>query len=359
MINKINLINFRNHSNFNLSLDKTTILIGSNGAGKTNILEAISLVSFGRSFREDDRKNLITLGCDYGRVNIDEIEFFISKSPRLSCSVKLRGLKKSLTAIIGQIPSVVFSPETLAVITGEPSLRRRFFDIMISQISKDYLKALSSYLKIRRQRNRLLDFIKEGRAEEKELDFWDAELSGYGNIIASHRTESAEFINKIIDKIYQEISGDSSSKFQIEYQNKSGENLFKKLTENRSREIGAGVTIYGPHRDDIIFKLNNHDIASFGSRGEIRSATLSLKIAELEYLNQKRQELPELFDRSVKPILLLDDVFSEFDADRRSHLGSLISSYQSLITTTDLDHLNEKLKKNAKIIEITKRKKDG
>jgi len=413
MLKHIVLENFRNHKKFCADLNNTSILIGLNATGKTSVLEAISLVSAGRSFRTDDKKSVVNLASDYARVTLwchphedgdplivdsrlrhaerglrgngrTELEVFIQKNPRLLMQAKERGVKKKLSEFIGTLKSVVFSPETIDIITGAPAERRRFLDIMISQSDKGYLRALSEYTKVRRQRNGLLEMIKHGRSQESDLLFWDKELAKQGIIITQKRIEAVEFLNMTLSKTYQEISGpirhsrpdrestDRSGKLLVDprlrgddkkdrtkdqslvliYHNSSGDDLAEKLRHNRAREIAYGATIYGPHRDELEFGLNNTNMQEFASRGELRSAILALKIGEIKFLGQEANKTSSLEQKPASPILLLDDIFSEFDAERRSHLNRLILQYQSVITTTDKEHLTEEIFKKAKIIEL-------
>lgn len=352
MISHLKIEHFRNHNKYSLDLDQTTVLIGKNGIGKTNILEAITLISFGRSFREEDRKNLIMFDADWARVTLDDYEIFMQKHPRLLTQIKQRGVAKRMSEVVGHLPSVVFSPETLNIINGDPGDRRRFLDIAISQIDRLYLKNLSAYTKVRRQRNKLLERISEGLAGESELSYWDQQLANYGDAITAKRKEAVLQFNHKLSGYYQTISGDGKSEVAIEYHAKAGESLIKKLQDHRHSEIASKSTIFGPHRDDLTFKIGSRDMAHYASRGESRSAILALKVAELDYLESERQKYPEVYDSDIRPILLLDDVYSEFDADRRSHLAKLIANYQSLITTTDIAHLSSDLQQNSKVITL-------
>lgn len=352
MLKKLTLENFRSHKKYSIDLDKTTVLVGLNGAGKTNVLEAISLLAHGRSFREDDKRNLINFDEEYCRVVGDDLEVFITDSPRLKTLGKIRGVGKRMTEFIGSQPAVVFSPETIDIIIGAPAMRRRFLDIMIAQVDKEYLRALAAYTKVRRQRNRLLQSIAEGRANESELEFWDLELVEHAKIISTRRIDVLWSFNKELKRLYIEISGDESSDFEIKYINKSGDDLKLKLEESRAREIAYGATIYGPHRDDLEFRLNTKNMANYASRGELRSAILALKVAELNFLDKAMKNDTLRWEEGASPILLLDDIFSEFDKERREHLGKIILLYQTLITTTETGHLSSDLLKKAKIVEL-------
>lgn len=340
MLHKLSLTNFRNHQKFELILDKITILVGQNGAGKSNVLEAISLLSSCRSFREDDKKNLVQRESSFSRIQGDALEVFIQKEPTSFLKVKIKGVAKKQSSFIGSLKSVIFSPETMLLVTGSPKIRRKFLDMMISQKDRDYLTSLMAYEKIKEQRNSLLQRINEGRASEDELLFWNQELIREGLILSSKRETAINFLNDEIIKVYKEISGDKNDILHILYEKSDVSECEKK--QNIQKEIWQKRTLYGPHRDDIAITLNGYLASSFASRGEIRSAVLSVKIGELHFLQ----------NIDNPPILLLDDVFSEFDEDRRSHLGELIKNYQTVITTTDQTLLSKKLIKEAKIIRI-------
>ncbi len=352
MLNSLLLENFRNHKKLSLNLEKTTVFIGKNGIGKTNVLEAVALLAFGRSFREEDKRNLIHFDFDYTRVKTGELEVYIEKEPRLKMLAKNKGVGRRLADFIGLLPAVVFSPETVDIIIGAPKDRRRFLDILISQTDREYIKALSAYTKTRRQRNRLLQRIAEGEAGESELDFWDAELSEHAKIINQKRGELLVYLSDHLSDLYKEISGKQEKNLEVIYHQKSGDDLQVKLAENRAREIAIGSTIYGPHRDDLEFRLAHKNMANFASRGELRSAILALKISELRYLEEIIKKSKVLEPIVSSPVLLLDDIFSEFDEDRRKHLSKLISEYQTLITTTEKKQLEDNLLKSAKIIEL-------
>ncbi len=350
MLKNIKLTNFRNHSKFELDLERITIIIGPNGVGKSNILEAVGMLSFCRSFREDDRRNLIAEGQEYSRIEGDSLEFFMQRSPRLSVKVKEKGSARKSSEFIGILPSVIFSPETMAVVTGTPGERRRFLDSMISQEDKDYYEALIAFNKVRKQRNNLLERIATGQASAPELDFWNSEFVRYANILERKREEAIKYINQYLSGLYQDICGGEAA-LSIEYLKSSEGDLLQKIEVNKRREISAGNSLYGPHRDDLEFLLNGKNAANFASRGEIRSVTLALKVGELKFIEESNKK--SIFKKAkYSPILLLDDVFSEFDPSRRSHLGMLIDKYQALITTTEIDHLSSDLIASSKVVEL-------
>ena len=342
MLEKLSLTNFRNHQKFELELGEITVLIGKNGIGKTNILESIGVLSYGKSFRGDNRLELINFDQDFARIVGDDLEVFVSRSPRLVFQTKERGLRRKIAEFVGLLPSVIFSPESLLIVNGEPKERRRFLDILISQKDHKYFSDLLEYKKILLQRNRLLKRILDGKASDDELGFWDSELVRIAIEITKKRRAVIDKFVPELSKFYQTISGNKKSKLDIIYHAKADGDFVAKLRSKRPIDIAVGTTTSGPHRDDLEFKLNNLDASKYASRGELRSVVLSLKMAELKYL-----------ENGEKPILLLDDVFSEFDADRRAHLFDLIKNYQTVITTTDLEHLSAELQEKAKIVEIS------
>lgn len=344
MLNTLKLENFRNHTEFEINLDQVTILIGQNGAGKSNILESICLLSCCRSFREDDKRNLINREADFCRVigNLGEYEVFIQRHPTSILRAKYKGAPKRQADFIGKLRSVVFSPESAELVLGSPRHRRRFLDMLISQKSRDYVHALIGYEKVRSQRNSLLSAIAEQRALPRELEFWNEELIKSGEIIIGLRNKTLAEIAAGLPQLYRRIAGKEEDLFEARYISSTEGGFRAALKAAERREIGAGCTLVGPHRDDLSLCLNGFNLANFGSRGEIRTAILALKLAELEYLS----------DETNQPVLLLDDVFSEFDLIRRDRLGEIIGRYQTIVTTTDRDHLNSKLLKTAYIKEM-------
>ncbi|PIS08099.1 DNA replication/repair protein RecF [Candidatus Berkelbacteria bacterium CG10_big_fil_rev_8_21_14_0_10_43_13] len=353
MLKHLKLHNFRNHSDFETDLDQTTVFIGPNGVGKSNILESIAILSFCRSFRNDNKKNLIKIDADYARINgdlslpgsrakADEIEMFLQKTPSFIFQVKDKGVVKKQSEFIGRLRSVIFSPETLEIITGSPRIRRKFLDIMISQSDRDYLRTLVRYEKIRQERNSLLQRIRSNQASIDELDYWNIELVREGKKIIDARVKTIARLNEHLSALYSKISG-KSDQLDLNYHTNAINNFSDELLAHQRREISSGHTLIGPHRDDLVFNLNNCNVANFASRGETRSAVLALKMAELEFLSD---------DKKNQPLLLLDDVFSEFDRSRREHLCDLIEKYQTIITTTEEEYLSRCLVGNAKIIKL-------
>jgi len=219
---------------------------------------------------------------------------------------------------------------------------------MLCQVNKEYLSALSNFKKIRQQRNSLLQNIAKGLNSPQELAFWDKEFCRESEIILKKRGESVKFLNEQMPDIYKEISDNKKDILNLRCINNFEGDLMENLEQGRARDIAYGGTIYGPHRDDLVFTLNNQNMSNFASRGELKSAILALKMAELSYLEINRNTERE----GKKPMLLLDDIFSEFDPKRRDHLAKLIFKYQSVITTTEKAHVPEELLEGARIIEL-------
>ncbi|KKS08117.1 MAG: replication and repair protein RecF protein [Parcubacteria group bacterium GW2011_GWB1_41_4] len=356
MLKNLILENFRNYQKYDLDFSKTTILIGPNGVGKTNIIEAISLMSTGRSWRLKKDNEAVLWQKDFARISAKivgdkekNLEMVLQRLPSPDYPqikiIKINGVKKRLVELLGKIPTVLFSPEELQIIAGSPQLRRRFIDILICQTDKNYTVALLDLAKIIRGRNKLLYYIKIGKSKIGELDFWNERLVTLGSFIIKKRQKVIAELNLKLSDTYQTIS-DEKETLQIKYKSLVEPDKFADMIGAQiEREIEATATLFGPHRDDLVFLLENRDVATFGSRGEFRSVILAVKVAELSYLKKANPDVP--------PILLLDDIFSELDLNRRLHLAKIISGQQTIITTTDFDHIEKGLREKAKVVELT------
>ncbi|AKM82259.1 TPA: DNA replication and repair protein RecF [Candidatus Berkelbacteria bacterium] len=353
-ITSLKLENFRSWPEYHLDLTDITILIGKNGVGKTNVLESLWFLSSSRSWRTREEIELVNWGKEYTRISAKieventphDLELFFSKgSPNVKPGkqLKIDGVKKRLIEIVGGLPSVLFSPETIDLVSGAPGARRKFLDILLSQTDRHYVLDLIEYGKVTKERNKLLLRLKMKRAKPDELDFWDKKLVELGTRIIKQRLEAIKFFNKYLSETYHKIAN-SDEELKIKYHPSVDEDRFMDiLVAGRERDIEQSATNYGPHRDDFGVYLGGRNIASFGSRGEYRSVVLSLKILELKFLEEKRGE---------KPILLLDDIFSELDSERRMHLAKIVQDQQTIITTTDIDHIEKSLRTKAKIVDI-------
>lgn len=338
-IKELQLTNFRNFSGKTVSFSPaTTLIIGNNGSGKTNLLEALFLLSTGRSFRATRENQMINNGAELARLqaqtttNALEIVLTTGEVNGQKMAKKrywLNGVVKRRMDFIGHLRAVLFRPEDIDLILGSPSLRRDYLDMVLEPVDWQYRRCNLAYQKGLRQRNKLLQRIREGEAQKSQLLFWDQLLIKNGDLISQKRQQLIEFFNQ------QLIAGKREARLDYDNSPLSHERLEK----YQAAEIGAGKTLIGPHRDDIRFnlklirqlteqnaKFGQRDLALYGSRGEQRMAILAVKLAELAFISQQAQE---------KPLLLLDDIFSELDEHNRQLVWELVTQHQTIITTTD------------------------
>ena len=293
----------------------------------------------GKSFRAKKDIEMIKLNSENSIVEIEfekkdrdgkiKIELGNKKN------IYLNGIKlKKLSELLGNLNTVIFTPDDINILKGAPQNRRRFLDIMISQIKPNYMYNLNLYLKTIEQRNNYLRQIREEGKDEKLLDIWDEKLVEYANNIYLYRKEFIEKIKNKIEKIHNQIT-DEKEKIEIDYITncKSKEEYMKLLKERRKLDIIKGYTTKGIHRDDLIFYINNKQLDIYGSQGQHRTAILSLKLSEVEII---KDEIGE------SPILLLDDFMSELDEKRRVHLLEKIDDTQVIITCTEKINLANK-----------------
>ena len=308
-INKVKIKNFRNYEDEEILLNKNVnIFYGENAQGKTNIIESIFLSAMGKSFRAKKDNEMINFNSSNALI---EVEF--NKSDRdgkikielgNKKNIYLNGIKlKKLSELLGNINLVIFTPDDISILKGSPQNRRRFLDIMISQLRPNYVNILNLYLKTLEQRNNYLRQIKEEHKSEELLDIWDEKLADFAVNICKYRTEFIEKLKNKIEKIHNGIT-ENKENIKIEYftQCIEKENFLNILRERRKLDIIKGFTTKGIHRDDFNIFINEKEVGVFGSQGQNRTAMLSLKLAEL---NVVYDEIGE------KPILLLDDFMSE------------------------------------------------
>lgn len=351
-IKNIKIQNWRNQNKENFDFSDITVFIGENAVGKTNILESIYFLACGKSFRTKD-EFLIQWKKDFARLegeiekegDKEKIVTVLEKRNRIIKTVMIKGQKKPSSHLLGHLYAVLFTPEEIDLISTLPEARRRYLNLTISQSDNSYAFSLRNYKKTLEHRNALLKRIFEGGARKEELEVWDGKLAEYGAEIIKKRDEFIEKINKTISENYYRLSGRKQD-LQIFYKpSVRGEwaGLVLKLAENRERDVLSRVTNIGPHRDDFEFQIDYQDVNNFASRGEFRSIVLALKLSEVEYFTQVTGE---------KPVLLLDDVFSELDLNRRDYLSQIFKEQQTVVTTTDLDHISENIIKEAKVINL-------
>ena len=356
-INKIYAVNFRNYGACNLDFSSMiNVFYGQNAQGKTNILEAIFYSAFGMSHRTFTEEDLLKIGCKEMAVGVEYDSFSglheikIKKFQQLGRNKKeifLDGAKVKPKEHYGSLNAVMFSPEDLQLVKGEPSLRRRFFDMQIAQTDPIYYDLLVKYNRVVQQRNKLLKEIRDNEGSSAQLQPWNKEFIALATAIAKKRQLALEKLKVIAGEIYASITGNKeilTIKYELKANN--GELLYpendfedweifytQKLAERERIDILRGNTGIGPHRDDIVLLLNEMSLKSFGSQGQQRSGALALKLSQLEYV---RREIGEF------PILLLDDVMSELDNSRRAQLLMFIDGkVQTFITVNDRELIPE------------------
>lgn len=342
LIKNINLLNFRNYSILNLQPKNIiNVLIGDNAQGKTNLIEAINFISLGRSQRAKDidlirwNQPQAIIFLNYQKLGVNQsisIEINRDKSRRIIMNDQPIKFKQ----LIGRFNTVLFTPEDLFLIKGSPANRRKFLDAEISQASQIYFDDLLTYNKILAQRNSLLKLIKDGQANSNNLFLWNEQLSTYAVKLILKRIQSINKLSRIANNLQKNISSakeDLSIVYEIHGFNETlPQNLtdwfMSMLIANQKLDIIRGTTTFGPHLDDIKFLINNYDLRLYGSQGQQRTSVLALKLSEVEFLKE------ETFDY---PILLLDDVMSELDSNRRKHLLNFLyqQKIQTFITATD------------------------
>ena len=342
LIKNVKLSNFRNHKNIELELsEKTNVIYGKNAHGKTNILESIYVCAVGKSFRARKDSDLILFDNEFATIDIEfqkndrekKINFVISNKNKKQ--IKINGIKiDKISELFGNIIVILFSPDDVDIIKGDPSGRRKYFDLLISQLKPSYMYSLQEYYKVIEQRN---TFLKTRNMNATlELDIWDEKLAELNIKISKIRKEVVEELNPLFKQYMIEFS-DEKEKAEIEYKTQiTTDDVVKKLKERRYIDFERGNTSFGIHRDDYKFKINGLEVNNFGSQGQIKSSVLSLKLAQKDLIEQKNDE---------KPIMLLDDVMAELDVDRRKYILNKIKECQVIITCTDLDDIVEDVKK--------------
>ena len=350
-IRNIKIVGFRNLKGLNLDFEDGVpvhAFVGANGQGKTNILEAIYLCSLSKSFRTRASADLVGFDEDFSSVRVDtegeKLEVVVTARP-LRKVLKVNGVKKPAADFIGNLKCVFFSPDDLSYMSFAPKLRRRYLDVMLSQLNADYLARLMEYNEAVRQRNSLLKAIAEGRGQADELAFWDEKLAQLGTFITDIRGGLIDELQKRVARHYKDISK-SDAEVRVVYESEVRGVKTKELCElykqGHRRDLITCQTKLGPHRDDLKFLLNGKDMTDFASRGEWRSLVLALKFAEIDLIRLRTGETP---------VLLLDDVFSELDAERQKYLFDAIGKSQTFITTTHREFI-EGLPQNMQIYKV-------
>lgn len=336
MIRTIRLQHFRSYTDDSFEFEPgVNIIVGPNGSGKTNLLEAILAVSVGGSYRVGD-EDLISFGEEWARVDTTSEESartlkVVKENGRIKKSYVFDDKPYKLLTHGHVLPVVLFEPNSLQLLHGQPELRRSYLDSLLEQTTPGFVTTRKHYRRILAQRNALLKSAK--RPHQDQLFVWNLRLSELGGVIARRRMELIARIQTALPGLYHEIAGSTHTAAAVRYISKlpvdSYETvLLQALERSYEQDIARGFTSFGPHRDDFVVLFNDRPAAEVASRGESRTALLAMKVFELGLLEEIR---------GTKPLLLLDDVFSELDGRRRHALASFLQSHQTFITTTDAD----------------------
>lgn len=351
-IQTLELQQFRSYPQLQLdfSAGDIHVLVGSNGAGKTNILEAISILSLTKSCLGSEEQDIVEWGKEFyrvrGKVLSDTqeesmLEVVSQFAPRKQKACFKNDVRTSVTDMVGQLPIVLFLPQDLELFSGAPAHRRSFLDQLLFQISPAYYENYSQYHKILKQRSSLLRKITEGVGHQRDLAVWDQGIAEKGAAITLERLELIEVLQCSLTQEVQAL-GESWEDVQFTYQRKGTERELKAMTQEllallehyRERDIILQTTTVGPHREDWQLEADGRELTTFASRGQQRTAVLALLFLQVSFLELKRGE---------KPLVLLDDVFSELDDHHQRSLLNSFDGHQVLITTTHVPPLLEKL----------------
>ncbi len=332
----LKLENFRNYEALELTLDSpVTALVGLNAQGKTNFLESIAFLALGKSFRAGRAIDTLKWDRPHGRIRAcverdgkeTELEVFMQRDPE-SKKIKKHSKLTKPKSFFGTLRVVLFTPDQLELVSGSPLCRRQFLDRLLIQVDRDYVEILTNYQKILNHRNALLKAIQMRRSQEWDLDIWDTRLTAEALRLWKKRQAFVDFLKANLQETYRSISGTEET-LTLVYRSHQ-DRYEERLMAHRSQDAQSGSTSVGPHRDDFTLFLDGKDLSESGSRGEQRSAVLVLKMIELNYIEKQTGE---------KPLLLLDDVFSELDELRQEKLSHVLDNYQCVLTTTSLDHV--------------------
>lgn len=356
LIKTLHLINFRCYSNSKFEFDPSlTIIHGKNATGKSSILEAIHVLGLAKSYRASS---------DFDLIKINELSYSVKgeilNQKRTDTVIVLNSNKvkkikrnndtyKSLTDYVGYMNVVYYDPTDFSIFQGSPMLRRRFFDILFCQISKQYLSASSEYKRLLKERNILLKelVLKNDKATKSVLDVVTRQLIENGKKIIIKRDKIIKKLEALSLETHRNLTN-GKEKFNLRYRpNISIEEYEYKMEANLNEDLMRGTTMIGPHKDDYIFIINNKNIGDYGSQGQQKSAILSVKLASVELINEVKKQYP---------IVLLDDVFSELDKERQNQLIKILNrKAQTIITTATIADVEPSVLSLARLLELRER----
>lgn len=336
IIKSLELKDYRNYGALSIGLDPgVNIFYGDNAQGKTNILESIYMCSTGKSHRGTKDREIIRFDHDESHIRMlvegkkacRRIDMHLRRSGRKGIAIDGVPIRK-ITELFGICRIVLFSPEDLGIIKDSPGVRRRFMDMELCQLDPFYARQLSAYNHVVIQRNSLLKDLYKRQDLRDTLEIWDVQLQKYAVPIILRRRQFISELDKTVRKIHGSLTGGTEEAGLIYLENTSAEDFGIEMANSHEKEIRLGQTLIGPHRDDICFNINGKDVKKYGSQGQQRSISLSLKLSEIEMVRELTGD---------DPVLLLDDVLSELDRKRQEQLLSGISDIQTLMTCTGVD----------------------
>ena len=351
MINDIRLQRFRSYRDDSFEFDEgVNIIVGPNASGKTNLLEAILVLCRGSSYRAKDSE-LVSFGAQWGRIDAHAAEgtrtvkLIYQESGAIKKEFEVQNQKLSRLSMQKTIPVILFEPNHLLMLHGSPDLRREYLDNLLEQLLPTYAKQRRDYRRTLAQRNSLL---KRGPSIKNQLFAWNIRLSEIGSVIARERHKLSEKLSRQILGLYKQLSH-SEAEVGLKYEtmcsiDQYSSNMLAALENRQDKDIERGFTSVGPHREDLAISFDGRAGSEVASRGETRTVLLALKIMELKLVEDAR---------GIRPILLLDDVFSELDGARRKALTEVIGGYQAFITTTDADVVVQHFMDKCRIIPTT------
>ena len=375
-ISHLSLTNFRNYHQLELDVPSGLLIFsGGNAQGKSNLLEAIYLLSIAKAYRANSDREAIGRAAldDQGHAQVlgivqrerDRIRIMVDMrlegpageggQPYLRKNIRVDGIHVPASDLVGAVNAVLFDAEDIELVLGSPATRRRYLDILICQLDRVYLRALQKYQKVVYQRNHLLRLIRERRGQLEELAFWNEALVQEGVYITQKRHQVVQELRHIVTDLHRELT-EAQEELTMDYvpslplagvEKEDIQRSFERvMEEGRGKELALGVSQWGPHRDDLRLTVGGMEAATYASRGQARTLAVTLKLAEGTLLERERGE---------SPILLLDDVLSELDASRRRRLLEYVSrSQQAIVSTTDLDRIENSFLSNASNFRVEK-----
>jgi DNA replication and repair protein RecF len=361
VLRRLKLANFRNFSQKEFALTpRVTLIYGKNASGKSNLLEAVYLLATGGSLRAAKAAELVKEGETFARIEgqltlrgeeKQKLEVILEKKENFAGghflkAFRVNGVSRLRRDFLGRLTAVLFSPEQLNLINNGPAYRRNYLDLTLAQADKDYFKAISTYNKAKINRNKLLYQISNKTADITELSYWDNVLVENSLVVVKQRAQYLAYVNKELINNQEGLWREGWS-LQLAYQ--QSPLSLARLAAWQTREIAAGKTLIGPHREDILFfkaQMNTderRDLHRYGSRGEQRLAVFALKLAEWQFLAQKGE----------KPLLLLDDIFSELDESHRQLVLQMLAPEQTLVTTAEAEVAERLVPKDWPVVNLS------